>query len=236
MQAELEALEKGLGQPKRPVIAIVGGAKVSSKIELLEKPHPQGRGAVIGGAMANTFVHALGMGVGKSLCEKRTSPTSPTPSCKRPKPPAAPSSCPSTAPLPGIRGCRAASLLRHGRHRPDGMSLDVGPGSIERIKGAIDEAGTLGLERSARRLRDEPPSTTVPPRSHRYVAARTKAGKWFRSPVAGDTVAALAKAGVKDNLTYIRLHRRRRLPRMDGRQALPRRGPQGRAELRPYSM
>src|SRR6202142_1119356 len=70
MQAELHALELALGHPQRPVIAIVGGAKVSTKIDLLENLIAKVDALVIGGAMANTFLHALGVGVGKSLAEK----------------------------------------------------------------------------------------------------------------------------------------------------------------------
>ena len=70
MQAELEALEKALTSPQRPVIAVVGGAKVSSKIELLENLVTQVDALVIGGGMANTFLHAQGYSIGKSLCEK----------------------------------------------------------------------------------------------------------------------------------------------------------------------
>ncbi|OCP04329.1 phosphoglycerate kinase, partial [Ensifer sp. LC14] len=69
MQAELEALEKGLGQPKRPVVAIVGGAKVSTKIDLLQNLVTKVDALVIGGGMANTFIAAKGVNVGKSLCE-----------------------------------------------------------------------------------------------------------------------------------------------------------------------
>ena len=70
MQAELDALTKGLEAPKRPVVAIVGGAKVSTKIDLLENLVARVDALVIGGGMANTFVHATGLGVGKSLAEK----------------------------------------------------------------------------------------------------------------------------------------------------------------------
>src|SRR5690606_10036285 len=70
MQAELEALEKGLGHPQRPVIAIVGGAKVSTKIDLLENLVGRVDALVIGGAMANTFLLAQGIAVGKSLAEQ----------------------------------------------------------------------------------------------------------------------------------------------------------------------
>jgi phosphoglycerate kinase len=70
MGAELKALEAGLGNPQKPVIAIVGGAKVSSKIDLLENLVTKVEALVIGGGMANTFIYALGYDVGKSLCER----------------------------------------------------------------------------------------------------------------------------------------------------------------------
>src|ERR1700759_3585452 len=70
MQAELEALDKALGSPKKPVIAIVGGAKVSTKLELLENLLSKVQALVIGGAMANTFLLAQGFGIGKSLAER----------------------------------------------------------------------------------------------------------------------------------------------------------------------
>src|ERR1700745_2793134 len=70
MQAELEALSKALEAPQKPVIAIVGGAKVSTKLELLENLIGKVEALVIGGAMANTFLHAQGLKVGKSLVEK----------------------------------------------------------------------------------------------------------------------------------------------------------------------
>jgi len=75
MEAELKALEAGLGKPKKPVVAIVGGAKVSSKIDLLENLVTKVDGLVIGGGMANTFLHAMGYGVGKSLAEKELADT-----------------------------------------------------------------------------------------------------------------------------------------------------------------
>src|SRR3979490_2695922 len=75
MQAELEALRKALEAPTKPVIAIIGGAKVSTKIDLLEKPVRKVDALVIGGGMANTFLHAQGVGVGKSLAEKELAAT-----------------------------------------------------------------------------------------------------------------------------------------------------------------
>jgi phosphoglycerate kinase len=78
MQAELEALEKGLGKPARPVVAIVGGAKVSTKIDLLQNLVKKVDALVIGGGMANTFLAAKGVDVGKSLCEHDLADTAKT--------------------------------------------------------------------------------------------------------------------------------------------------------------
>src|SRR5690606_39609455 len=75
MQEELQALERGLGDPVRPVVALVGGAKVSTKIDLLANLLTRVEALVIGGAMANTFLHAMGVGIGKSLCEKELADT-----------------------------------------------------------------------------------------------------------------------------------------------------------------
>jgi phosphoglycerate kinase len=202
MQAELEALEKGLGQPKRPVIAIVGGAKVSSKIELLENLIHKVEALVIGGAMANTFVHALGLGVGKSLCEKDLADLANTIMAK-----AEAARCAIILPIDGTVAWHFEADAPHRTYGmdaidPDGMILDVGPGSIERIKGAIDEAGTLVWNGPLGAFEMNPfdhGTTEIA----RYVAARTKAGKLVSVAGGGDTVAALAKAGVKDNLTYV---------------------------------
>jgi len=84
MQAELEALDKALGNPKRPVCAVVGGAKVSSKLDLLGNLVGRVDKLIIGGGMANTFLHAQGMKVGKSLCEKDLAPTALEVSISRP--------------------------------------------------------------------------------------------------------------------------------------------------------
>ena len=202
MQAELEALEKGLGNPKRPVIALVGGAKVSTKIDLLENLITKVEALVIGGAMANTFLHAMGMSVGKSLAEKDLADT-------------------ATAILEKANATRCAIILpidatvawhfeANAPHRfygldamdPEGMILDVGPGSVERIKGAIDEAGTLVWNGPLGAF-ELPPFDHATTEIARHVAARTKAGKLVSVAGGGDTVAALAHAGVKEDFSYV---------------------------------
>jgi phosphoglycerate kinase len=202
MQAELEALEQGLGNPKKPVIALVGGAKVSSKIDLLENLVTKVEALVIGGGMANTFLHALGMGVGKSLAEKDLAETA-----NRIMERAEKARCAIILP---VDATVAWSFRANAPHRfygvdaidPDGMILDVGPSSVERIKGAIDEAATLVWNGPLGAFELNPfDAGTVEVAKH--AAARTKAGKLVSVAGGGDTVSALAHAGVKDQFTYV---------------------------------
>jgi phosphoglycerate kinase len=202
MQAELEALQKGLGHPRRPVIALVGGSKVSTKIELLENLITRVEALVIGGAMANTFIHAMGMGVGKSLCEKDLADLANTILNK-----ADAARCAIILPIDATVAWHFEADAPHRFYGmdaidPDGMILDVGPSSIERIKGAIDEAGTLVWNGPLGAFEMHPFDTGTTEVA-RHVAARTKAGKLVSVAGGGDTVAALAKAGVKDDLTYV---------------------------------
>ena len=100
MQAELDALTLALGAPKRPLAAIVGGAKVSGKLELLGNLVKKVDILIIGGGMANTFLFAQGKAVGKSLCEKDLADTARVDPRGRGAPPIARSCCPSTRPSP----------------------------------------------------------------------------------------------------------------------------------------
>ena len=202
MQAELEALEKGLGHPQRPVIAIVGGAKVSTKIDLLENLVGRVDALVIGGAMANTFLLAQGIAVGKSLAEQDMGETVDTILGKAEK-----SGCAIIVPVDAVVAWHFKENAPHQTYGldamdPEGMILDVGGQSIERIRGAIDEAETVVWNGplGAFELTPFDNGTTE---IARYVAARTKAGKLVSVAGGGDTVAALAKAGVKDQFTYV---------------------------------
>jgi phosphoglycerate kinase len=202
MQAELDALEQGLGNPKKPVIALVGGAKVSSKIDLLANLVAKVEALVIGGGMANTFLFALGLQVGNSLCEKDLAETA-----SRIMETAEKSGC--TVILP-VDATVARKFEANAPHRdygmdamdPEGMILDVGPQSVERIKGAIDEAATLVWNGPLGAFELTPfDAGTVA--VARHAAARTKAGQLVSIAGGGDTVAALAQAGVKDQFTYV---------------------------------
>jgi phosphoglycerate kinase len=202
MQAELEALEAGLGKPKKPVVAVVGGAKVSSKIDLLENLVTKVDGLVIGGGMANTFLHAQGFGIGKSLAEKDLAETA-----LRIMDKAIDSGCAIILPIDGVVSWHFAANAPHRLYGvdamdPDGMMLDIGPSSIERIKGAIDDAHTLVWNGPLGAFEMTPfDAGTVEVAKH--VAARTKAGLLVSVAGGGDTVSALAHAGVKDAFSYV---------------------------------
>lgn len=202
MQEELSALEKGLGNPKHPVIALVGGAKVSTKIDLLENLITRVEALIIGGAMANTFLQAGGLGVGNSLVEKDLAETA-----NRIRDKAEAAHCAIILPIDATVAWHFEANAPHRTYGldaidPDGMILDVGPSSIERIKATIDEAATLVWNGPLGAFEMTPfdqGTTEVA----RYVAERTKAGKLVSVAGGGDTVSALAKAGVKDGFTYV---------------------------------
>jgi phosphoglycerate kinase len=202
MQAELEALSKALEKPKKPVIAIVGGAKVSTKLELLENLIGKVEALVIGGAMANTFLHAQGLDVGKSLVEKDMAGTA-----RRILEKAEAGHCAIILPVDAIVAYRFAANTPSHAYGVDaipaeGMMLDVGDQSIERVKGAIDDAATLVWNGPMGAFEVQPfDKATVA--IAKYVAERTKAGRLISVAGGGDTVAALNAAGVANDLTYI---------------------------------
>ena len=202
MQAELDALSKALEVPEQPVIAIVGGAKVSTKLELLENLIGKVQGLVIGGAMANTFLHAQGLSVGKSLVEKDMADTA-----RRIMEKAESKGCTIILPVDAIVAYHfAANAPSHAYGvdaiPSDGMILDIGSQSMERVKGAIDDARTLVWNGPFGAF-ELPPFERATVEAARYVAERTKAGKLVSVAGGGDTVAALNMAGVTDNLTYV---------------------------------
>jgi phosphoglycerate kinase len=202
MQMELEALDKALGAPKTPVIAIVGGAKVSTKLELLENLINKVQALVIGGAMANTFLHAQGLNVGKSLVEKEMADTA-----RRILAKAETSGCAIILPVDAIVAYHfQANAPSHAYGidgiPADGMMLDVGDQSIERIKGAIDDAATLVWNGPMGAFEMHPfEKATV--EIARYAAERTKSGKLVSVAGGGDTVAALNVANVTNQFTYV---------------------------------
>ncbi len=202
MQAELEALGKALEHPQRPVIALVGGAKVSTKLDLLENLINKVQALVIGGAMANTFLHAQGFNVQKSLAEKDMADTA-----RRILAKAESAGCAIILPVDAIVAFHfQANAPSHAYGvdaiPADGMMLDVGDQSIERIKGAIDDAATLVWNGPMGAFELHPfEKATV--EIARYAAERTKAGKLVSVAGGGDTVAALNAAHVAEQFTYV---------------------------------
>ncbi|WP_313618575.1 phosphoglycerate kinase [Agrobacterium sp.] len=202
MQQELEALEKGLGKPSRPVVAIVGGAKVSTKIDLLMNLVKKVDALVIGGGMANTFLAARGTNVGKSLCEHDLAATA-----KQIMIEAATAGCAIVLPEDGVvarefKANAANETVDINAIPEDAMVLDVGPKSVEIINAWISRAETLVWNGPLGAFEITPfDAATVAAAKH--AAECTKSGKLVSVAGGGDTVAALNHAGAADNFTYV---------------------------------
>jgi len=202
MQNELEALDKALDAPNKPVIAVVGGTKVSTKLDLIGNLIAKVDGLVIGGGMANTFLHAQGIAIGKSMAEKELADTARAILAK-----AQQRNCAIILPIDAIVAYYfEANAPSHDYGitaiPPDGMILDIGPNSVERIKAIIDDAATLVWNGPLGAF-EMPPFDKATVAIARYAAARTKAGKVISVAGGGDTVAALNHAGVAGNFTYV---------------------------------
>jgi phosphoglycerate kinase len=202
MQAELEALRKGLEAPEHPVVAIVGGAKVSTKIDLLENLVAKVDALVIGGGMANTFLNAIDVAVGRSLCEHDLAPT-----VQRILDRAKETGCAIILPVDGVVAKEFKAGTEHHTYGidaipSDGMILDLGSQSVDRVNAAIDDAKTLVWNGPLGAFEIAPfDQGTVA--AARHAAKRTKAGKLVSVAGGGDTVAALNHAGVGDDFTYV---------------------------------
>ncbi|WP_336055251.1 phosphoglycerate kinase [Nitratireductor sp. CH_MIT9313-5] len=202
MQAELEALEKGLGNPDRPVLAVVGGAKVSTKIDLLLNLVKKVDALVIGGGMANTFLAARGSDVGKSLCEHDLAETA-----KQIMIDAASAGCAIILPVDAVvarefKAGAASEVVDVDSVPADAMILDVGPKSIEKVKEWLERADTVVWNGPLGAFEIEPFDTATM-EAARYAAQRTREGLLVSVAGGGDTVAALNQAGVAEDFTYI---------------------------------
>jgi phosphoglycerate kinase len=202
MQAELEALGKALESPKRPLVAMVGGAKVSTKLDLLGNLVAKVDALVIGGGMANTFLYAQGHQVGKSLCEKDLADTARAILAK-----AQETRCAIVLPVDAIVAFHFVANAPAHDYGVDaipaeGMMLDVGQLSIDRIKASINEASTLIWNGpvGAFELAGFDHGTIA---LARHVAERTKTHKLVSVAGGGDTVAALNAARVVGDFTYV---------------------------------
>jgi phosphoglycerate kinase len=202
MQAELEALSKALEAPAKPVIAIIGGAKVSTKIDLLENLVSKVDALVIGGGMANTFLHAQGVNIGKSLAEKDLAPTA-----LRILEKAEAANCAIILPVDAVVAYHFAANAPSHAYGLDavpaeGMILDVGPQSSVRIHAAIDDAKTLVWNGPVGAF-ELTPFDRGTMAAARHAAGRTKAKKLLSVAGGGDTVAALNQAGVASDFSYV---------------------------------
>src|SRR4030081_468152 len=202
MQAELDALGKALDHTTKPVIAIIGGAKVSTKIDLLENLVSKVDALVIGGGMANTFLHAQGVGIGKSLAENDLAAAALRIVSK-----ADAANCAIILPVDAVVAFHfAAHAPSHAYGLdaipPEGMILDVGPQSVARIHAAIDDAATLVWNGPLGAF-ELPPFDRGTMVAARHAAERTRAKKLISVAGGGDTVAALNQAGVAGDFTYV---------------------------------
>jgi phosphoglycerate kinase len=202
MQAELEALSKALERPLRPLAAVVGGAKVSTKLDLLGNLINKVDILVIGGGMANTFLFAGGVDVGKSLCERDMADTA-----RRISADAQAAGKRIVLPVdavvaPALTAGAEAKTVPIGRVPADQMILDIGPKSIEETVQTVGSCKTL-VWNGPMGAFEHPPFDKGTTALAQAVAKLTRDGKLLSVAGGGDTVAALAHAGVEEAFSYV---------------------------------
>ena len=218
MQAELEALQKALGNPEKPVAAVVGGAKVSTKLDVLKHLVARVDHLIIGGGMANTFLAARGVDVGKSLCEHDLTATADEILEAADK-----AGCTVHLPYdvvvskefapnpPSLRTCNVHEVAA------DEMILDVGPAAVEALGDVLKTCKTL-VWNGPMGAFETPPFDTATVALARTAAALTKEGSLISVAGGGDTVAALHHAGVADDFSYVSTAGGAFLEWMEGRE------------------
>ncbi|WP_188055070.1 phosphoglycerate kinase [Sphingosinithalassobacter sp. CS137] len=203
MEAELDALDKALGNPEHPVAAVVGGAKVSTKLDVLEHLVVKVDHLIIGGGMANTFLAARGVDVGKSLCEHDLTGTAEAILDAADK-----AGC--TVHLPydvvvakefaanpqSLRTCNVHEVAA------DEMILDVGPAATEALADVLKTCRTLVWNGPLGAF-ETPPFDAATIALAKTAAALTKEGTLVSVAGGGDTVAALNQAGVADDFSFV---------------------------------
>ncbi len=218
MQAELEALEAALGNPQRPVAAVVGGAKVSSKLDVLKHLVGQVNHVIIGGGMANPFLAAKGVDVGKSLCEHDLAGTAneilaaaDASGCTVHLPYEVVVSKEFAANPSSLRTCNVHEVAA------DEMILDVGPQTVEALADVLKTCRTLVWNGPMGAFETQPfDAATVA--LAKTAAALTREGSLTSVAGGGDTVAALNHAGVADDFSYISTAGGAFLEWMEGRE------------------
>jgi phosphoglycerate kinase len=202
MQAELSALEAALAKPKRPVVAVVGGAKVSTKLELLGNLVRKVDHLVIGGGMANTFLAAKGVNVGKSLCEHDLADTARDILKKADE-----AGCEIILPIDVVVAWEFAANTKNetvdvSACPADAMIFDAGPKSIARLNEVISASKTLIMNGPLGVFELEPFGAGTFAMLD-VIAKQTEAGQLISVAGGGDTVAAINAAEVAEKFTYI---------------------------------
>jgi phosphoglycerate kinase len=202
MEAELKALDAALGSPKRPVVAVVGGAKVSTKIELLANLVTKVDHLVIGGGMANTFLVAEGIEVGRSLAEREMAETA-----REIRHRAQNAGCQIHLPVDVVvarefkAGAESQTVSVY-KCPPDAMILDAGPETVKALESVFAGARTLIWNGPLGAFEIEPFDAAT--NAAALAAARlTREGKLISVAGGGDTVAALNAAGAAEDFTFI---------------------------------
>lgn len=202
MEAEIGALETALGSPARPAGAIVGGAKISTKLDLLGNLTEQFDMLAIGGAMANTFLHALGTDVGASFCERDMADTARSVLAR-----ADASGCEIVLPsdvvvAPELADGVPSEVVPVGGVPSGMMILDVGPGSANGLAVRLGNLKTLVWNGPLGAF-ETPPFDAGTMQVARIAADLTRHGGLHSVAGGGDTVAALSAAGVVDEFSYV---------------------------------
>jgi phosphoglycerate kinase len=202
MQRELEALSNALGQPERPVIAVVGGAKVSTKLKLLGNLCTRVDQIIIGGGMANTFLAAMGAEVGKSLCEHDMIDTARQIMSK-----ANGAGCEIVLSSDVVvarefKAGAASEVISSMACPADAMILDAGPAAVADVEQRFEAAKTVIWNGPLGAFEIEPFNAATDAAA-RKAAALTKAGALLTVAGGGDTVAALNASGAGIDFTYL---------------------------------
>ncbi|MEO7689148.1 MAG: phosphoglycerate kinase [Sphingomonas sp.] len=202
MEAELTALDKALGTPEHPVAAVVGGAKVSTKLDVLKHLVAKVDHLIIGGGMANTFLAARGVDVGKSLCEHELTGTADEifEAAER-------ASCTIHLPYDVVvakefRANPPVRTVNVHEVAADEMILDVGPAAVEALADVLKNCRTLVWNGPLGAF-ETPPFDTATVALARTAAALTRDGSLVSVAGGGDTVAALNQAGVGEDFTFV---------------------------------
>ncbi|HVY84791.1 MAG TPA: phosphoglycerate kinase, partial [Caulobacterales bacterium] len=202
MEQELDALNAALGTPKRPVMGIVGGAKVSTKLDLLKNLVGKLDKLAIGGGMANTFLYAQGAEIGSSLCEKDMADTA-----REIMKLAAEQKCELLLPVDVVTAAEvkpgaAASTRALDAVGADEKILDAGPQSVVKLIAAMDQSATL-IWNGPLGVFEIPPFDAATNAAAKHAADLAKTGRIIAVAGGGDTVAALNHAGVAHDFTFV---------------------------------